>query len=141
MAIRIDLVNDLRETVSYRISVHDDSLEETINCSNLVGNSATLGTPRLELIGLESNLDNHFSIFNISSNSTENLTFSVGSGQTKINFSSPIIDQSITKSSLVKVICHGGNASGYVLLTFAKKEGFERVGSARRKIMRPNAYR
>lgn len=141
MSIRIDLVRDLRELATYRISFHDHSVSHTLNCSTLVGNSSGLGTPRLELLSLESNVDNHIGIFNISSSGTESLSFASGIGETKINFSEPITDNSTTKSSLIKFESHGGNASGYMILTFQKKEGFENIGPARRKPTRPNAYR
>lgn len=140
MTVRTDLVRDLRETVSYRVSFHNNAVSQTINCSNLVGNSASLGTPRLELVHIKSNVDQHIGIFNVSSGGTDNLSFATGTGETEVTFASPIADNSTNKSSVVKVASHG-NASGYVMLTFIKRDGFENVGSARRKPNRPRPYR
>lgn len=140
MSVRTDLVRDLREMASYRVSFHNTTISETINCSNLVGNSASLGTSRIELIHVNSNVDQNIGIFNLSLSGTENLAFSTGTGETSITFSSPITDNSITKSSVVK-LSSASNASGYVMLTFIKKSGFENTGSVRRKPNRPRPYR
>lgn len=139
MPIRIEQVMDLRETVSYRVSFHDQTVNSTINCSTFVGNSATLGTPRIELSSIKSNVDKHFSVFNLTPSGTESLAFSVGSGHTDLSFAGGIADQSTRYSSVVRLESHG-NTSGYALLTFVKKAGFENIGNARRKPQRPNPY-
>lgn len=138
-AIRVDKVMDLRETVSYRVSFHDYNVSETINCSTLVGNSASLGTPRMELLSIKSNVDKHFSVFNLTPGNTESLAFSTGSGHTDLSFAGGIADQSTRHSSVVKIESHA-NTSGYALLTFVKKAGFENIGRGRRKPQRPNPY-
>lgn len=140
MSIRKDLVRDLRETVLYRLSFHDHAVDTTINCSSLSGNSASLGVPRLELLNVKSNVDRHIGIFNLTPNNTESLSFAVGIGDTDISFSEPVQDMSSSYSSVVKIEAHGGNASGYILLTFAKKGGFENIGNARRKPLRRAPY-
>ena len=139
MPIRIDQVMDLRETVSYRVSFHDQTVNSTINCSTFVGNSATLGTPRIELLSIKSNVDKHLSVFNLTPANTESLAFAVGSGQTDLSFPGGIADESTRFSSVVKLESHG-NTSGYALLTFVKKGGFENIGNSRRKPQRPNPY-
>jgi hypothetical protein len=137
--LRIDTVSDLRETVTYRISFHDLSVNYTIDCSSLVGNSASIGTPRLELLSVKSNTDKHVSILNVSGSGTESLAFAVGIGKEDIGFPGGITDNSSVKSSQIKIESHG-NTSGYMFLTFVKKGGFANIGSARRKPLKPNAY-
>ena len=139
MAIRFDIVKDLRETVTYRAFFENESVSETFSCSTLVGSSATLGTPRLELFSVVSNVDKHVSLFNLSDAGTEYLSFSVGSGPSSISFDGGVADQSAVHSSVIKI---GSDTSttGYMIMTFIKKGGFTDIGRYRRKPNRPNPY-
>jgi hypothetical protein len=139
MTIRFDIVKDLRETVTYRVFFENETVSETFDCSTLVGNSATLGTPRLELFSVASNVDKHISLFNVSVAGTESICFSAGLGSSSISFNGGVEDTSGEYSSVVK-IASDNSTTGYMIMTFIKKGGFEDIGRHRRKPNRPNPY-
>jgi len=140
MAIRIDKLNDLRESASYLVSFDKHHTASTINCSTLVGNSASLSTPRIELIGLESSLNGGIKIENVSATGTDYLSLAIGIGSSKVSFSRSIEDVSEVHSSVIKITPEG-QTTGYVLITFQKKEGFVGIGLNRRKMLRNRPYR
>jgi len=140
MAIRIDKLNDLRESVTYLVSFDKHHAASTINCSTLVGNSASLSIPRIELLGFESSLSNAIKIENCSASGTDYLSLAIGIGSSRASFYRSIEDGSSDYSSVVKITPEA-QTSGYVLITFRKKQGFEDIGLNRRKMLRNRPYR
>lgn len=133
-------ISELRESVVYRLTVHNETVDSTFNASSLsIGVNSTLGTQRLSFRSISSSLTDGISLYSTTSSDTDDLMFSVGSGQTNLSLASGIESDDSYNTGIYRLKSQG-TVTGHATLTFQKVHGFENIGRYRRKPNRPNPY-
>jgi len=133
-------ISELREYVTFRLTVHNESVNTSFNAADLsIGVNSTLGTQRLSFKGVSSSLTGGLSLYSTTAAGTDDLMFSVGSGQTNMSLTSGI-ESDDGKNTGIYRLKSNGTITGNATLTFQKVHGFENIGRYRRKPGRPNPY-
>lgn len=133
-------ISELRESVTYRLTVHNQAVNTAFNAADLsIGVNSTLGTQRLSFKGISSSLTGGLSLYSTTPGNTDDLMFSVGSGQTNMSLTSGIESDDGKNTGIYRIKTQG-SVTGNATLTFQKVHGFENIGRYRRKPGRPNPY-